>query len=172
MKHTHQHRFAYPLADIVSRFLDADFLCQMMCDLGARDVEVAVEPQDDDRVHVHIQRTVATEAPALIRSVAGNWVELDQQEVWSGLTSAGDDAAEIIAELTIDAVGKPAKGGGQLRFRADGDGHTQCDASVEVTCSVPLVASMVERLMIDDSMALLVNQFAYVETALLDSAAA
>lgn len=166
MNKTENHVFAYSLVDVVSLFLDADFLCDMMVELGNRDVTVSVDPVDDDVVQVEIQRTVPADPPALIRAISGDWVELHQREHWSGLASSDADDAEVRVRLELDAVGKPAKGRGTLRFSQDTQGQTHCEAFVEVKCSVMLVASMVEKMMMDDSVELLEQQFAHVEQAL------
>ncbi|WOE74913.1 DUF2505 family protein [Alterisphingorhabdus coralli] len=170
MKQSLQHRFCHPLGDVVSLFLDADFLCQMMADLGNRDIEVTVEPQDDDRALVDMRYTVPANPPPLIRMITGEWVDVHQRNQWSGVESAGEDDALVTAKMTLDPIGKPARGSGRLRFRHDGEAGTLCEAAVEVTCSVPLAASLVEAMIIEDSADLLNREFAYIDAALAEMA--
>ncbi|MEO1044075.1 MAG: DUF2505 domain-containing protein [Pseudomonadota bacterium] len=172
MKKSLQHHFAYPLADVVNLFLDADILCQMMVDLGNRDVSVTVEPKDDDRVDIAIIRTVSADPPALIRAITGDWVEVHQQERWTGLAGAGEPDAAISVRMMMDPIGKPARGSGTLRFTEDAAGETRCAATVEVTCSVPLAATLVERMIVSDSIELLSQQFGYVDRLLAERSSA
>ncbi|MEM1131867.1 MAG: DUF2505 domain-containing protein [Pseudomonadota bacterium] len=168
MKQTARYHFDHPLAEVIGLFLDADFLCQMMADLGNRDIEVTVEPQDDDRALVDMRYTVPANPPALIRMITGEWVDVHQRNQWSGLESGGENNAMVTARMTLDPIDKPARGSGRLRFRHDGKGGTLCEAAVEVTCSVPLAASLVETMIIEDSTDLLKREFAYIDAALAD----
>jgi hypothetical protein len=160
LKREENHVFAAPVEAVVARWTDADFLTGMMQDQGSREISVTVEHLSSDQIQVAITRQVPVDAPAMIRAVIGSWLDLTQRDVW---TRAADGSWSAVRDAK--PKGLSAEGQCLLTLVGNADGGTTCAAIVSVQSRAPMVAAMVESLMLEDSTKLLRQEFAAVDAA-------
>jgi len=160
LKREESHVFARPVEHVVACLTDETFLTTMMQDQGSRDVVVVVERPEPGLIHITITRQVPVDAPMMIRSVIGSWLSLTQRDVWQQLPDGSWTA-------TRDAKpkGLSAEGQAQLTLTPNEDGGTQCDAVVSVQSRAPMVAAMVEALMLEDSTRMLKQEFDAIDAS-------
>ncbi len=160
LKRDENHVFAAPVEAVVARWTDADFLTGMMQDQGSREISVTVEHLSSDQIQVAITRQVPVDAPAMIRAVIGSWLDLTQRDVW---TRAADGSWSAVRDAK--PKGLSAEGQCLLTLVGNADGGTTCAGTVSVQSRAPMVAAMVESLMLEDSTKLLRQEFAAVDAA-------
>lgn len=160
LKREENHVFAAPVEAVVARWTDADFLTGMMQDQGSREISVTVEHLSSDQIEVAITRQVPVDAPAMIRAVIGSWLDLTQRYVW---TRAADGSWSAVRDAK--PKGLSAEGQCLLTLTGNADGGATCAAIVSVQSRAPMVAAMVESLMLEDSTKLLRQEFAAVDAA-------
>ena len=160
LKREENHVFAAPVEAVVARWTDADFLTGMMQDQGSREITVTVEHLSSDQIEVAITRQVPVDAPAMIRAVIGSWLDLTQRDVW---TRAADGSWSAVRDAK--PKGLSAEGQCLLTLTGNADGGATCAAIVSVQSRAPMVAAMVESLMLEDSTKLLRQEFAAVDAA-------
>lgn len=154
------HAFAAPVEAVIARWTDAEFLTAMMQDQGSREISVTVERHSPDEIHVAITRQVPVDAPAMIRAVIGSWLDLTQRDVW---TRAADGNWSAVRDAK--PKGLSAEGRCVLALASAAEGGTVCAATVSVQSRAPMVAAMVESLMLEDSTRLLRQEFEAVAAA-------
>lgn len=154
------HDFAAPVDTVVTRWTDADFLTAMMQDQGSRAIAVTVEHLSPGEIQVTITRQVPVDAPAMIRAVIGSWLDLTQRDVW---TRAPDGSWRAVRDAK--PKGLSAEGQCLLTLIPDAEGGTTCAATISVQSRAPMVAAMVESLMLEDSTRLLRQEFLAVSAA-------
>lgn len=159
LKRQEHHSFAKPVALVVACWTDEAFLTAMMQAQGSRDVSVTVERPEPGQIHVAITRQVPVKAPALIRSVIGSWLDLTQNDIWQQHADGGWTAARH-----AKPKGLAAEGGAQITLNPSGDESTRCEVQISVTSRAPMVADMVEKLMLEDSTKLLLEEFGWIDT--------
>lgn len=160
LKREENHVFAAPVEAVVARWTDADFLTGMMQDQGSREISVTVEHLSSDQIQVAITRQVPVDAPAMIRAVIGSWLDLTQRDVW---TRAADGSWSAVRDAK--PKGLSAEGQCLLTLTGNADGGATCAAIVSLQSRAPMVAAMVESLMLEDSTKLLRQEFAAVDAA-------
>ena len=160
LKREENHVFAAPVEAVVARWTDADFLTGMMQDQGSREISVTVEHLSSDQIQVAITRQVPVDAPAMIRAVIGSWLDLTQRDVWTRAADGGWSAVRDAKPKGLSAEGQCL-----LTLTPDAVGGTTCAATVSVQSRAPMVAAMVESLMLEDSTKLLRQEFAAVDAA-------
>lgn len=160
LKREEEHVFAAPVEAVVQRWTDADFLTAMMQDQGSRSIAVTVERPSPDEIHVAITRQVPVDAPAMIRAVIGSWLDLTQRDVWQR-----QDDGSWHAVRDAKPKGLSAEGQCLLTLVANAEGGTHCAATVSVQSRAPMVAAMVESLMLEDSTRLLRQEFDAIAAA-------
>lgn len=159
LKRQEQHAFVQPIERVVACWTDAAFLTGMMEAQGSRDVGVTVERAAPGQIHVAIARQVPVKAPALIRSVIGSWLTLTQNDIWQQHADGSWTAVR-----NAKPKGLAAEGAAQIELAAMADDGTRCTADISVSSRAPMVAEMVEKLMLDDSTKLLIEEFAWINT--------
>ncbi|WP_446653694.1 DUF2505 domain-containing protein [Blastomonas sp.] len=160
LKREENHVFAAPVEALVARWTDADFLTAMMQAQGSREIAVTVEHRSSDEIHVAITRQVPVDAPAMIRAVIGSWLDLTQRDVWTRAADGRWSAVRDAKPRGLSAEGRC------LLVLAPGDqGGALCTATVSVQSRAPMVAAMVESLMLEDSTRLLRQEFEAVAAA-------
>ncbi|MGQ2940794.1 DUF2505 domain-containing protein [Blastomonas fulva] len=159
LKRQERHEFAKPVGLVVACWTDVAFLVGMMEAQGSRDVSVAVERPEPGQIHVAITRQVPVKAPALIRSVIGSWLNLTQNDIWQQHADGSWTAVR-----NAKPKGLAAEGAAQITLAPSSDDATQCEAQISVSSRAPMVADMVEKLMLEDSTKLLLEEFAWIDT--------
>lgn len=159
LKRQEEHAFAKPVALVVACWTDEAFLTGMMQAQGSRDVSVTVERPEPGQIHVAITRQVPVKAPALIRSVIGSWLDLTQHDTWQQHADGSWTAVR-----NAKPKGLAAEGGANITLTPLSDDATQCAAQISVSSRAPMVADMVEKLMLEDSTKLLIEEFAWIDT--------
>lgn len=154
------HDFAAPVEAVVARWTDAEFLTAMMQSQGSREIAVTVERPSPQEIHVAITRQVPVDAPAMTRAVIGSWLDLTQRDVWQRQSDGSWHAVRDAKPKGLSAEGQCL-----LTLSANGDGGTACAATVSVQSRAPMVAAMVESLMLEDSTRLLRQEFEAVSAA-------
>lgn len=154
------HVFVHPIEHVVACWTDEAFLTAMMQDQGSRDVVVAVERPEPGLIHITITRQVPVDAPMMIRSVIGSWLSLTQRDVWQ---QQADGSWTAIRDAK--PKGLSAEGQAQLKLTPDAQGGTECAAVVSVQSRAPMVAAMVETLMLEDSTRLLKQEFDAIDAS-------
>lgn len=158
LKRDEQYEFSHGVAMVVARWTDEAFLTEMMTAQGSRDVRVTVERPEPGQIHVAITREVPVNAPALIRTVIGSWLNLTQHDIWE---QHGDGSWS--ATRNAKPRGLAAEGAAQITLTPVSDETTRCDAQISVSSRAPMVADMVETLMLEDSTKLLLDEFAWID---------
>lgn len=158
LKRQEQHEFALPVEQVVACWTDEAFLSGMMAAQGSRDVSVAVERPEFGQIHVTITRQVPVNAPALIRTVIGSWLNLTQQDIWQQHADGSWTAVRH-----AKPKGLAAEGEAQITLMPVSDASSRCHAQISVSSRAPMVADMVETLMLEDSTRLLVEEFAWID---------
>lgn len=159
LKRQEQHEFAKPVALVVACWTDEAFLTAMMEAQGSRNVAVSVERPGAGQISVTISRQVPVKAPALIRSVIGSWLDLTQNDIWQQHSDGSWTAMR-----NAKPKGLAAEGGAQISLSPISDEATRCEADISVSSRAPMVADMVETLMLEDSTKLLLEEFAWIDT--------
>ncbi len=159
LKRQEQHAFAKSVGLVVACWTDEAFLTAMMQAQGSRDVKVTVERPEAGQIHVAIIRQVPVKAPALIRSVIGSWLDLTQHDIWQQHADGSWTAAR-----SAKPKGLAAEGGANITLTPLSDDATRCEAQISVSSRAPMVADMVEKLMLEDSTKLLIEEFAWIDT--------
>lgn len=159
LKRQESHEFAKPVALLVACWTDEAFLTAMMGAQGSRDVGVTVERPEAGQIHVTITRQVPVKAPALIRSVIGSWLNLTQSDIWQQHPDGSWTAVRH-----AKPKGLAAEGAAKIMLTPLTEGTTRCEAEISVSSRAPMVADMVEKLMLEDSTKLLLEEFAWIET--------
>lgn len=158
LKREEAHVFALPVELVVARWTDEAFLAAMMEAQGSRDIVVTVEHPGPGEIHVAITRQVPVDAPAMIRAVIGSWLELTQRDVWNQGADGGWSAVRDAKPKGLSAEGQCL-----LTLTPQGEDGTACAATVSVQSRAPMVAAMVESLMLEDSTKLLRQEFAAID---------
>lgn len=158
LKRQEQFVFGKPVALVVACWTDEAFLSAMMQAQGSRDVIVSVTRPDTGQIEVNITRQVPVKAPALIRSVIGSWLSLTQHDIWQQHPDGSWTAMR-----QAKPKGLAAEGGAQITLTPISDEVTQCVAEISVSSRAPMVADMVEKLMLEDSTKLLLEEFALID---------
>lgn len=158
LKRHEQHDFALPVEKVVACWTDKAFLAGMMTAQGSRDVGVVVERPEPGQIHVSITRQVPVNAPALIRTVIGSWLNLTQQDIWQQHADGSWTAVRH-----AKPKGLAAEGAAQITLMPVSDAASRCDAQISVSSRAPMVADMVETLMLEDSTGLLIEEFAWID---------
>lgn len=153
-----QHDFARSVAIVVASWTDEMFLTAMMQAQGSRNVTVAVERPEPGQIVVTITREVPVQAPALIRSVIGSWLSLTQHDLWQQHPDGSWTATR-----NAKPKGLAAEGAANIRLTPLSDATTRCDVEISVASRAPMVAAMVETLMLEDSSRLLLEEFAWID---------
>lgn len=159
LKRLEQHGFSKSVAHVVASWTDEAFLAGMMQAQGSRDIVVTVERPETGRIHVAITRQVPVKAPALIRSVIGSWLNLTQNDIWQQHADGSWTAAR-----NAKPKGLAAEGAAQIALTPLGEDSARCEAEISVSSRAPMVADMVEKLMLEDSTKLLLDEFAWIDT--------
>ncbi|MDM7955288.1 DUF2505 domain-containing protein [Blastomonas sp.] len=159
LKRQESHEFAKPVALVVACWTDEAFLTAMMQAQGSRDVHVTVERPEPGQIQVTIARQVPVKAPALIRSVIGSWLDLTQSDLWQQHPDGS-----WTAQRNAKPKGLAAEGAAQITLTPVDDNTTRCEAEISVSSRAPMVADMVEKLMLEDSTKLLIEEFAWIDT--------
>lgn len=159
LKRQEQHAFARPVGLVVACWTDEEFLIGMMQAQGSRAIAVTVERPEAGKIVVAITRQVPVKAPALIRSVIGSWLDLTQNDIWQQHADGSWTAARA-----AKPKGLAAEGGAQITLTPLSDDETRCEAQISVSSRAPMVADMVEKLMLEDSTKLLIEEFAWIDT--------
>ena len=159
LKRQEQHAFAKPVALVVACWTDEAFLAAMMQAQGSRDVSVTVERPEPGQIHVAITRQVPVKAPAMIRSVIGSWLNLTQNDIWQQHADGSWTATRH-----AKPKGLAAEGAAQIALTPLGEESVHCEAEISVSSRAPMVADMVEKLMLEDSTKLLLEEFAWIDT--------
>lgn len=159
LKRQEQHEFAKPVALVVACWTDEAFLTAMMQAQGSRDVHVTVERPEAGQIHVTIARQVPVKAPALIRSVIGSWLDLTQSDIWQQHADGS-----WTAQRNAKPKGLAAEGTAQITLSPLAEEAARCDVQISVSSRAPMVADMVEKLMLEDSTKLLLDEFAWIDT--------
>jgi len=160
LKREEEHVFAQAVETVVASWTDEAFLAAMMERQGSRDVVVTVDRPGPGEIHVAITRQVPVDAPAMIRAVIGSWLNLTQRDVW---TQVADGSWSAVRDAK--PKGLSAEGQCMLALTPRGDGSTHCTATVSVQSRAPMVAAMVETLMLEDSTRMLRQEFAAIDAA-------
>jgi hypothetical protein len=158
LKREEAFAFAQPVELVVARWTDEAFLAGMMQAQGSRDIAVTVDRPGPGEIHVAITRQVPVDAPAMIRAVIGSWLDLTQRDVW---TQAADGSWSAVRDAK--PKGLAAEGQCLLTLVPGEDGRAKCTATITVQSRAPMVAAMVETLMMEDSARLLRQEFAAVD---------
>lgn len=158
LKRDEQHEFSRSVALVVACWTDEAFLAEMMKAQGSRDVSVAVERPQPGQIHVTITREVPVKAPALIRTVIGSWLTLTQHDLWQQ-----HEDGSWTATREAKPKGLAAEGAAQITLTPVADEATRCNAQISVSSRAPMVADMVETLMLEDSTKLLLEEFAWID---------
>lgn len=158
LKQQELHEFAKPVAFVVACWTDEAFLAGMMQAQGSRDVHVTVERPEPGQIHVTITRQVPVKAPALIRSVIGSWLNLTQSDIWQQHADGSWTAVR-----NAKPKGLAAEGAANITLTPVAEDGTRCEAQVSVSSRAPMVADMVEKLMLEDSTKLLLEEFAWID---------
>lgn len=158
LKREEAHAFAQPVEMVVARWTDEAFLTAMMEAQGSRDIAVTVERPSPQEIHVTITRQVPVDAPAMIRAVIGSWLDLTQRDVW---TQRADGSWSAVRDAK--PRGLSAEGQCLLTLVTQSDGGAACEATVSVQSRAPMVAAMVESLMLEDSTKMLRQEFAAID---------
>ncbi|PXW73366.1 uncharacterized protein DUF2505 [Blastomonas natatoria] len=158
LKREEAHAFAQPVEMVVARWTDEAFLTAMMEAQGSRDIAVTVERPSLQEIHVAITRQVPVDAPAMIRAVIGSWLDLTQRDVW---TQRADGSWSAVRDAK--PRGLSAEGQCLLTLVTQSDGGAACEATVSVQSRAPMVAAMVESLMLEDSTKMLRQEFAAID---------
>ncbi|MFN3474932.1 MAG: DUF2505 domain-containing protein [Blastomonas sp.] len=159
LKRQEQHEFGKPVALVVACWTDEAFLTGMMQAQGSREVRVTVERPEAGQIHVTITRQVPVKAPALIRSVIGSWLDLTQSDIWQ---QHADESWTAIRNAK--PKGLAAEGAAHITLMPVAEDRTRCEAEISVSSRAPMVADMVEKLMLEDSTRLLLEEFAWIDT--------
>lgn len=159
LKRQEQHAFAKPVALVVACWTDEAFLTAMMEAQGSRDISVTVERPEPGQILVAITRQVPVKAPAMIRSVIGSWLNLTQNDIWQQHADGSWTATR-----NAKPKGLAADGAAQITLAPEGEDATRCEAEISVSSRAPMVADMVEKLMLEDSTKLLLEEFAWIDT--------
>ncbi|WP_017672195.1 DUF2505 domain-containing protein [Blastomonas sp. AAP53] len=160
LKREESHVFAHAIEHVVACWTDEAFLTAMMADQGSRDVVVTVERPEPGLIHIAITRQVPVDAPMMIRSVIGSWLSLTQRDVWQ---QQADGSWTAVRDAK--PKGLSAEGQAMLTLNPQKDGGTQCQATVSVQSRAPMVAAMVEALMLEDSTRLLKQEFDAIDAS-------
>ncbi len=158
LKRQEEHVFAKPVALVVACWTDETFLTAMMEAQGSRDAKVVVERPEPGQIHVAITRQVPVKAPALIRSVIGSWLDLTQHDVWQQHADGS-----WTADRNAKPKGLAAEGGAQITLTPISEDQARCEANIHVSSRAPMVADMVEKLMLEDSTTLLIEEFGWID---------
>jgi hypothetical protein len=160
LKREEEHVFAQAVETVVASWTDEAFLAAMMERQGSRDVVVTVDRPGPGEIHVAITRQVPVDAPAMIRAVIGSWLNLTQRDVW---TQSADGSWSAVRNAK--PKGLSAEGQCVLALTPRGGGSSHCAATVSVQSRAPMVAAMVETLMLEDSTRMLRQEFAAIDAA-------
>lgn len=159
LKRHEQHDFARPVGLVVACWTDEAFLVAMMTAQGSRDVTVAAERPEPGQIKLVITRQVPVNAPALIRTVVGSWLTLIQHDIWQQHADGGWTATR-----NAKPKGLAAEGTAQIKLTPISDEAARCEAQISVSSRAPMVADMVEKLMLEDSTKLLLEEFAWIDS--------
>lgn len=163
LKREETHLFAHPVEHVVACWTDEAFLTAMLHGQGSREVAVSVERSQPGEIHVAITRQVPVDAPMMIRTVIGSWLNLTQHDVWLQQADGGWSAVRDAKPKGLSAEGQAL-----LSLVPDDAGGTRCTATVSVQSRAPMVAAMVETLMLADSTRMLKQEFDAIEASSSD----
>jgi hypothetical protein len=142
-----------PLDDVMAMLLDADFRTKVCEAQGLLSYDVAITTDGEATVVAIDKQQPAAGLPAVATKVIGDKAHLVQRETWTGTEMA----------LTLDIVGKPGKGAGEVRVVYDG-GKTAETIDLEVTVNIPLVGGKLAGIIVDQFVAAMEAEYAVGES--------
>jgi hypothetical protein len=125
-------------------FSDPDYPRAKYVALGAIDVDVRRFSATETLIEVELSRRIPVDTqkiPAFARKLVGTEQTMVHETRWRRV-----GPSEVLADLTITAVGRPVRMGGSARLGGRGDGASRLRFEIDVTSDVPLIGGKVEAL--------------------------
>lgn len=160
MKVSASHKYNADVDAVFALFSQPDFYVQKFEAVGGRNVEVLEFQAEGPAVQFSIRRDMPASAPAMIKTIIGEWNTLIQKEAWGG--EAGE---EYWSEFDIEAQGVPVTITGSMMLRGSSDGCVN-DVELDIKCSIPLLGRAVEQFVADDSEKSLAAEYDFIKGAL------
>ena len=154
-KSSHSHSFSQGVDAVYAGFTDPDIVHAKLEALGSRDIEIEIA-EEDGVTTVTIDRTVPVNVSGSLQAMVGDSQKVRQTERWEG-----GHGGPYSATVDVEPVGVPASMHGETTISADGNG-CRCEATMEARCSIPLLGSKVEKMMIGDSDGKIAAEFDYI----------
>lgn len=160
MKVTANHAYDANVDTVFALFSEPSFYERKFAAIGARNIEILEFSADGPNVKFKIRRDMPANAPAMIKSIIGEWSTLTQSEDWGG--EPGD---EYWNEFSIDAQGTPVTINGSMMLRADGDGCVN-EVELDIRCAIPLLGRKVEQFVAEDAQRSLNGEYEFISAEL------
>ncbi len=144
--------------DTVFRYLtDPDFLKARAEAVGARNVHVSVEKQDDV-VRITVEREIPSEAPSALKRFVPEWSPSVQKESWK-VQHGGPYLGK--ASVTIDGV--PVSARSRMKLAAGENGGSVMLIETEFKSSAPLVGGKLAAFAGETAKATLQAEYAFTK---------
>lgn len=160
MKVRASHRYSQPVDVVFELFCQPDFYVRKFESVGGRNVEVLESERSGDGFSISVRRDMPAAAPAVIRSIIGEWTTLVQAEEWGG-----DPGEEYWNEIDVDADMVPVKITGTMNLRARDDGCVN-EVELDIRCGIPLLGRKVEEFVAGDAEKTLAAEHDFIRSEL------
>ncbi|MDH3588937.1 MAG: DUF2505 domain-containing protein [Gammaproteobacteria bacterium] len=160
MKVKASHKYNASVDTVFALFSQPDFYVDKFEAVGGRNVEVLEFQAEGPAVRFTIKREMPASAPAMIKTIIGEWNTLIQKEDWGG-----DPGEEYWNEFDIEARGTPVTIKGSMMLRADGEGCVN-DVELDINCPIPFLGRSVEQFVAEDSETSLAKEFEFITARL------
>ncbi|WP_061962811.1 DUF2505 domain-containing protein [Demequina aurantiaca] len=142
MKIIHQHTFHASLDRVIAMLADEEFAAVRANASGAAEQDVLVDGEPDEAFTVLIRRVVPSASiPAEFRSFVSKDLKVKYTEAWE---PPNPQEADRVGTFAMEIVGAPGHVAGAIGL-TPGDGTVEFLATGEISVSVPLIGSIIER---------------------------
>ena len=157
MKVTAAHQYDADVDTVFALFSEPSFYERKFKAVGARRVEVVDFDASGSELKFTIRREMPANAPAVIKSIIGEWNTLTQTEEWGG-----EPGEEYWNDFRIEADNTPVTIAGTMMLQSEGDGCIN-EIEVDIRCSIPFVGGKVEQFVADDARESLAREYEFIK---------
>ena len=155
MKFTKTFQFEQDADAIFKAYTDKVFLQKKMESLGARNIEIKIEKNNDELIII-ATREMPADVPSMLKKFLKPWNKMIQKETWTG-TKGGP----YYGNLEIKVESAPVTVIGQMKIASTESGSAVANIT-EISTSIPFIGKSIKKFVAKASEEAIDQEFEYV----------
>ncbi|GAA5218055.1 DUF2505 domain-containing protein [Corallincola platygyrae] len=151
-----KHPYPCGLEEVYLYFRDEDSVVAKYEALGARNIEMIRNEENDNGFYSESKREIPADVPAMLKSLLGDYNQVVQKEHWYS-----EDDGSLGCDLIIDLVGVPVSIKGEMHLYDVDDGCIN-EVVLEIDSSIPLVGGSLSRFVAGDCNKSMEQEYRYI----------